>query len=226
MVAVPDVVGENYTAAQMEMATIGTYGLAVEYRFVHSSAALPGEVIAQSPRAGATAELGTKVTLGISLGPADVPGSERCTGAALRAQPGPPVSEATGQNTLDVSLTNISARTCILEGYPVVSLLDARGRALDFSYSHRGDQMTTGAKPSPLYLPPKGQAWARINKYRCDIAATDLAYSVVLELPHHGEVRMTKSHYPIFEYCQEAASLSVAVSPFEPVEALLNPTWG
>jgi hypothetical protein len=137
------------------------------------------------------------------------------------------VSEATGQHTLDVSLTNISASTCVLGGYPVVKLVDGRGRALDFRYSHGGDQMTTGAKPSAVYLPPQGQAWVRMNKYRCDIAATDFAYKVVLELPRHrGQLRMTKPRYPIFDYCREAASVSVAVSPFEPVEVLLGPAWG
>ena len=219
---VPDVVGKDYAAAQMEMATTGTYGLAVKYRFVHSSTVLAGKVITQSPPAGATASWRTQVTLRVSIGPANVPGSGPCTAGVLRARPGPAVPEATGQHTLDVSLTNMSASTCVLEGYPVVELLDAQGRTLDFRYSHRGDQMTTSAKPSPVYLPPKGQAWVRINKYRCDIAATDLASSVVLELLHHGaSVRMAKSHYPIFDYCQEAASLTAAVSPFEPVGALL-----
>lgn len=226
-VTVPDVVGKNYAVAQMQMATTGTYGLYVKYRFVHSSTALAGRVITQSPGAGATAKPGVEVTLRVSIGPANVPGSGPCQAGALRARPGTRVSEATGQHTLDVSLTNISASTCVLEGYPVVKLLDARGRALGFRYSHRADQMTTGAKPSPVYLPPKAEAWARINKYRCDIATTDVAYSVVLELPRHGaDVSMTKSQYPIFDYCQEAANLSVAVSPFEPVEAFLWPSWG
>ena len=83
--------------------------------------------------------------------------------------------------------------------------------------------MTTNAKPSPVYLAPKGHAWVRLNKYRCDIASTDTASTVILALPHHGgNVSMTKSQYPIFDYCQEPASLTVAVSPFEPVEALLS----
>jgi Protein of unknown function (DUF4232)/PASTA domain len=226
-VAVPDVVGKNYAAAQLEMATTGTYGLNVGYRFVHASSALADEVVAQSPRAGATAKVGSEVTLSVSIGPADVPGAEPCAAPALRAQLAPPVSEATGQHTLDVSLTNVSRSACVLEGYPVVELLDANGRTLDFKYSHEGDQMTTRAKPSPVYLPPKAQAWARVNKYRCDIASTDTVSTVVLELPKHGgSMTVTKSQYPVFDYCQEAASLIVTVSPFEPVEVLLSPRWG
>jgi hypothetical protein len=161
-------------------------------------------------------------TLRASFSSADVPAS--CTATALSAQQGPAVSEATGQHTLDVRLTNISHSTCVLDGYPVVSLLDAHGHALDFTYSHKGDQMTTSASPSPVYLPPKGRAWARINKYRCDIASTDTAYTVVFELPHHGgTLSMGKTQYPVFDYCQQRASLSVAVSPFEPVAPLLSP---
>jgi uncharacterized protein DUF4232 len=137
------------------------------------------------------------------------------------------VSEATGQHTPDVSLTNVSHSTCVLDGYAVVRLLDAQGHTLDFRCSHRGDQITTGAKPSPVYLPPKGQAWARINKYRCDIASTDSASRVIFELPYHGgNVGMAKSQYPFLDYCRGPASLIVAISPFEPVEALLGPPWG
>jgi hypothetical protein len=206
------------------MATTGTYGLYVKCRFVHGSTVIAGNVIAQSPPAGARVEDGDEVTLTVSIGAADVPGSRPCTAAALRARPKPGVSEETGQNTLDVSFTNISPSTCVLDGYPVVKLLDAHGRTLGFGYSHRGDQMTTSARPSPVYLPPKGQAWARINKYRCDIATTDVASTVVFYPPHHGgSVSMTKSEYPVFDYCQEPASLTVAVSPFEPIDAFLSP---
>jgi hypothetical protein len=87
--------------------------------------------------------------------------------------------------------------------------------------------MTTGAKPSPVYLPPGGQAWARINKYRCDIRSTDVASTLVLALPHlGGNVTVAKPQYPILDYCPEAASLTVTVSPFEPVEILLGPAGG
>jgi hypothetical protein len=155
----------------------------------------------------------------------DVP----CTAEALRAEPGHPVSEATGQHTLDVSLTNLSASTCVLDGYPVVKLRDAQGRTIVFRYSHIGDQMTTSAKPSAVYVRPAGKAWLRINKYRCDIASTDIASTdsastVLLELPHGGgTVTMRLTHYPIFDYCQEPASLKVTVSPFEPVAERLYP---
>jgi hypothetical protein len=226
-VTVRNVVGKNYPAAQLEMATTGTYGLNVGYRFVHASSALADEVVAQSPRAGATAKVGSEVTLSVSIGPADVPGAKPWAAPALRAQLAPPVSEATGQHTLDVSLTNTSRSPCVLEGYPVVELLDANGHILDFKYLHEGDPMTTRAEPSPVYLPPKAQAWARVNKYRCDIASTDTASTVVLELPRNGgNMSLAKSQYPVFAYCQEAASLTVTVSPFEPVELLLSLRWG
>jgi hypothetical protein len=218
-VTVPDVVGKNYQDAQIDMGTVGS----VTYRFVHNPTVFAGNVIAQSPAAGRTVDEGAAVTLTVSIGPAAVPGSEPCIAAALRPGPGERVSEMTGQHTLDVSLTNISRSTCVLSGYPVVKLLDAHGRALDFSYSHSGDGMTTGAKPSPIYLLPAGEAWARINKYRCDIAPIDTASTVVFELPDDGgSIHIIKPHY-YYDYCQEAPSLTVRVSPFEPVEALLWP---
>lgn len=216
---VPDVVGKNYEDAQMDLGTVGS----VNYRFVHNPIVFAGNVIAQSPAAGTTVDEGAEVTLTVSSGPAAVPGSEPCIAAALRPGPGEGVSEMTGQHTLDVSLTNISRSTCVLAGYPGVKLLDAHGRTLDFSYSHTGDGMTTRAKPAPVYLRPTGKAWARINKYRCDIAPVDTASTVVLELPHDGgSIKIIKPHYH-YDYCQEAPSLTVSVSPFEPVEALLWP---
>jgi len=219
-VTVPDVVGKNYEDAQIDIGSVGP----VKNRFVHSPTVFAGNVIAQSPASGTTVDEGSQVTLSVSIGPAAVPGSEPCIAAALRPGQGERVSEMTGQHTLDVSLTNTSRSTCVLAGYPVVKLLDAHGRTLDFSYSHRGDGMTTGAKASPIYLLPAGEAWARINKYRCDIAPIETASTVVFELPHNGgSINVTRPHYH-YDYCQEAPSLAVTVSPFEPVEALLWPT--
>ncbi len=225
-VAVPDVVGKNYEAAETEIAGTGTYGLVTKSVFVHDSAALGGTVVAQSPRAGVLAVEGAHVELTVSIGPATMPGSKACTAGELRAGKGPKVSEATGQNTLDLSLTNVSRSTCVLDGYPVVKLLGANGRSLAYRYLDGGDEMTTDAKPSPVYLPPGAKAWARINKYRCDIGSTAFAYAVVFTLPDKGgSVTMIMTTSPLYDYCHEAASLVVSVSPFEPVEAFLYPAW-
>ena len=136
------------------------------------------------------------------------------------------MSEATGQNTLDLSLTNVSPSPCVLDGYPVVALLDARGRLLPFHYVDGGDEMTTSAAPLPVYLPPGATAWARMNKYRCDIGSTVFAHAVVFRLPDGGgRLTMLRTVYPVYDYCDEMASIAVNVSPFEPVEDYLYPSW-
>lgn len=225
---VPDVVGDNYGAAQLRLATTGSLGVQVAYRLVHDSEVLAGNVVTQSPSAGAAVSSNQTVTLFVSEGPARVANAAPCTAADLRARSGPSVSEATGQHTLDISVQNVSRATCVLKGHPTVSLLDAHGRGLGFHYTHRGDQMTTGAPPSAVYLPPGADAWVRLNKYRCDVTVTDHAATVALGLPRGGgsiTLRLPgPSHAEYFSHCDEAASLTVAVSPFEPVSILLWPS--
>lgn len=223
---VPDVVGENYGTAQVRLATTGRLGLQAAYRLVHDPTVPAGRVVEESPGAGAAVSSSDVVTLLVSEGPARVPGATACTSADLRARDGPSVSEATGQHTLDITLQNVSRSTCVLEGHPAVRMLDSHGRRLAFHYTHRGDQMTTGATARPVYLPPGADAWVRLNKYRCDIAATDYAATVVLGLPRGGGaivfVLPASSRDDYFSDCRETASSTVAVSPFEPVSLLLG----
>ena len=160
----------------------------------------------------------TTIIAVVSIGPSNIPGAHPCQAADLKAQPGPRVSEATGQHTRDWLLTN-TADPCVLDGYPAVSALDDKGRALGYSYSHSGDQMTTSAPPQPVYLPHGGAAWIRVNKYRCDIASQDTATTLRVTLPSGGGIL----DLPVaLEYCTETPSLTIAVSPFEPVIALLS----
>ncbi len=140
--------------------------------------------------------------------------------AHLEVQPGPAVSEATGQHTRDWSFTNLGG-PCVLDGYPAVLALDSDRRVLGYSYSHSGDQMTTGAMPQPVYLPKGSAAWIRMNKYRCDIGVEDTTSIFQFTLPSGGGTLDTPGS---LEYCAEAPSLTIAVSPFEPVALLLSPT--
>jgi hypothetical protein len=192
--------------------------LLTTYRFEHSSTVGAGSVIGETPAAGSRVSADTTVTLVVSIGPANIPGAQPCRAAHLRVQPGPPVSEATGQHTRDWSLTNLAA-PCVLDGYPAVSAVDQDRRVLGYSYTHSGDQMTTGATPQPVYLPQGSAAWVRINKYRCDIDVGDTATTFQVSLPSGGG---TLDIPGSLDYCAEAPSLTVAVSPFEPVEMLLS----
>ena len=146
--------------------------------------------------------------------------AQPCQAAHLSVRPGAAVSEATGQHTRDWSFTNIAA-PCVLDGYPAVSAFDTDRRVLGYRYSHAGDQMTTGAMPQPVYLPSGSAAWIRMNKYRCDIALGDTTTTLQVSLPSGGgAVDLPAS----LDYCAETPSLTIAVSPFEPVEMLLYPS--
>jgi len=193
--------------------------LMTAYRLEHSPAVVAGSVISENPAAGSRVQAQTTVTLVVSIGPANIPGAQPCQAARLSVQPGQPVSEATGQHTRDWSLTNLGA-PCVLDGYPAVSALDQAGHVLGYSYTHAGDQMTTAALPQPVYLPTGSAAWIRMNKYRCDSAVADTTTTFQMSLPAGGG---TLDIPASLEYCTEAPSLTIAVSPFEPAEVLLYP---
>ena len=130
------------------------------------------------------------------------------------------MSEATGRRTLDWSLTNVG-RPCVLDGYPEITALDGQGRVVGFTYSRSGDAMTTSAAPHAVYLPTASSAWIRLDKYRCDVAAAAATSSLRLNLPSTGGALELAGLS--FDVCAQAPSLTVVVSPFEPVEMLLHP---
>ena len=219
-ITVPDFVGRNYQAAQYAAAMLG---LNVTYIFETSALVPAGLVIAQTPPAGQHAGAFTKGTFTVSIGPNSIPGAPPCRAQDLQVKPAPPppVSEATGQHTSDFSITNVSASACVLDGYPGVTLTDSAGRVLPFVYSHSGDQMTTNKAPRAVNLPTSGTAWLRLNKYRCDFSTQnrDAATNLRLTLPSNGgSVDVPVS----VDYCAETPSLTVTVSPFEPVRAFLS----
>ena len=140
----------------------------------------------------------------------------RCQIARMNLSFGPLTSEATGQHTATVVLTNRLSRSCALKGYPTIALLDGHGRTLSFSYSHHGDQMITSGKPVEVRVPSGGSALFVFNKYRCDVHVLAIARTLRVALPGSEAVRsMRMRHYPIIDYCNQAASRIVAVSPIE-----------
>jgi hypothetical protein len=137
---------------------------------------------------------------------------------------GPFVSEATGQHSLQIALVN-HGPACSLKGYPTIQLIDPRGRALRFSYSHKGDQMIPAVSPKLVELATGKSAYFELNKYRCDIQATDGASSIRVRLP--GGATTTTVVFPkgtrSIDYCHEAPSLTVAVSPIRAGRGLALP---
>lgn len=218
-VTVPAVVGQTYIpTAQMALADAG---LTAQYQLEHSGAVTAGTVASQTPVAGSRVPSGSTVTVVVSTGPANIPGAQPCQAPALKVQPGQLVSEATGQHTIDWSLTNLG-NPCVLSGYPAITALDQQGQVLKFTYSHSGDQMTTAATPQPVYLPTGSSAWIRLNKYRCDVTIQDTTTSIKFALPSGGGTLDLSGLTRRFDYCAEPQSSTVAVSPFEPVEMMLS----
>src|SRR5437764_1951173 len=105
-------------------------------------------------------------------------------------------SEPTGQHTAPLVLTRVGAQPCTLDGYPAVTLLDARGRRLDFRYSHRGDEVVTAHSPRAVHVGGQGSAFFMFNKYRCDIRAQSVARWLRVRLPGvRGRLILRLPHY-------------------------------
>jgi hypothetical protein len=146
-----------------------------------------------------------------SPGPARLPG---CRTAQLRLHNGPSVAEKTQQETLIFAVRNTSARRCGLDGYPVVSLVTARGRYLPFHYRDHGDQMLTGAKPHEVVLPAGGRAYFGINKNTCVGRSTGTARNLTM-FPL-GQLRHSLPRHPVLGYCGKSDPGHVLdVSPYQ-----------
>jgi hypothetical protein len=137
-----------------------------------------------------------------------------CAGSSVRLAPATTaLSEKTGQHTAAFALRN-TGPACTLEGYPTVVLTDGAGRTLPFRYHRGGDQMITFKPPGLVTLPSQGTAYFAINKYRCDIRASAVARVVHVTLPGaSGRVSLRLHRYPIIDFCNEAPSRIVSVSP-------------
>ncbi len=103
--------------------------------------------------------------------------------AQVLVSTGERVSEATGQHTLALALTNTGGSPCTLHGYPTVTLLGPDGQPLPFSYARSGDQMVTADPPADVTLQPGGHAYAVVNKYRCDTGDVTPARWAEVTLP-------------------------------------------
>jgi len=144
--------------------------------------------------------------------------STQCSAGQLAVGWGGRVSEATGQHTVSLTITNISTNGCYLSAYPQVALVDRAGRALPLQYQTTGDQMVTSAPPGHVDLLPQALAYVTVNKYRCDtgdlMQATDLWFTPPgltspFDVSLAGNVSM--------DYCGHGDPGSIVhISPVEP----------
>jgi hypothetical protein len=96
---------------------------------------------------------------------------------------GPSVSEKTGaQATLPLVITEHASTPCVLDGYPALVLVDGRDRVLPFQYTHRGDEMITGALPKPVPMRTGTSSYFALNKTGCDVRATHFARTLRVRL--------------------------------------------
>jgi hypothetical protein len=107
----------------------------------------------------------------------------RCQSSALQLAVGDRISEATGQHSLSLTLTNQSSTPCYLFGYPKLTLLDSSGGELPFDYRTGGDQMVTSHPPTRVVVSPGRFAYVTINKYRCDVGDRGMPTTVQLIPP-------------------------------------------
>ena len=124
--------------------------------------------------------------------------------------PAPP-----GEHTAPLRITRVGMRPCALDGYPTVLLLNARGRRLDFRYSHRGDMVVAARSPHIVHVRGGGSAYFLLNKFRCDLRAVSLARWLRVKLPGvRPWLVLRLPRYPMIEYCPaDPASRTIAVSP-------------
>jgi len=105
-----------------------------------------------------------------------------CSAAALSIAIGRPMSEYTGEESLDIVVTNTGRKTCLLIGYrPVV--IQAGKRALPFTYDDGGGAYLSTQAPTLLTLRPGSQAAFVVAKYRCDVGDLAAGTSMDIWLP-------------------------------------------
>jgi hypothetical protein len=171
---------------------------------------IPATVPAASVSPSSTPTVMTSADVGLLTG--------RCVAGQLAVSWGGQVSEATGQHTVSLTISNISTNGCYLSGYPQIGLIDNAGRVLPLQYQTTGDQMVTPAPPLHVDLTPNGLAYVTVNKYRCD--TTDLMQASVLRLTPPGltsSFDVSLGANVSMDYCGPGdPGSTVHISPVEP----------
>jgi hypothetical protein len=103
------------------------------------------------------------------IGPYAHASGSTCLIRDLSVAPGGEVSPTTGAHPIALRLVNHGA-ACVLQGYPVVALRDARG-LIPFVYRHGGDAMVTPRRPTRVALRHGASAFFLLDKFRCDLGA-------------------------------------------------------
>jgi Protein of unknown function (DUF4232) len=129
------------------------------------------------------------------------------------------ISEATGQHTLALRLTNHGSG-CTIYGTPVIWFEDARGR-IPFTVRTGTDQMIAAKYALPVQVLTDRSAWVVLNHYRCDVGvkrAADIIRIGLQDAPYPKTLTVhLRDPYSMVDYCGKGdPGSTVTVAPFEP----------
>jgi hypothetical protein len=137
---------------------------------------------------------------------------------------GPQVVPYTGEQAVQITITNKSRTSCLLDGYPAVTML-AHSRVLPFRYAEGGGPYVSNAAPKLVTLHPGDRAAFVVAKYRCDVGELATATAADIWLPGvAGEktLSMSENGVGMLSLCRKAEASgpadpgnTVVVSPIE-----------
>ena len=149
-----------------------------------------------------------------------------CKARMLRLSLGPDVSPMTGEHAYLFELTDRSAGSCVLQGYPGIRLIH-HASTLAFVYRQGGGYVTQH-KPKRVTLNPRSRAYFLVAKYRCDVGDLRTTTAIRVALPSiggHLTLRLNQA-YTGFDYCKPQPGNPgnhVDVSPVEATASATNP---
>jgi hypothetical protein len=129
------------------------------------------------------------------------------------------ISEATGQHTLALRLTNRGSE-CTLYGVPAMWFEDAHGR-IPLQVRRGTDQMIAARYALPVQVRSSGSAWVVFNHYRCDLGVKRAANIIRIGLQDATYAKTITVHlgnpYSMVDYCGKGdPGSTITVAPFEP----------
>lgn len=148
-----------------------------------------------------------------------------CSAATIGMSPGPlRESEMTQEGSNSFILANTSQTSCVIHGYPRVTLYNDH-RLLPFRDADGGGYVSAG-RPRLLLLGPGAQAYFKVAKTTCQERGGARSTQIRASLPGGGTVSMAMSSEDRLAYCAGAAPLDrrvgdnlslspIAAAPYE-----------
>ncbi len=145
----------------------------------------------------------------------------------LSVSNGAGVSPVTQELVLTFRLHNQGSKSCELDGYPALRILNSTRRVLPFTYTHYppGPFDVTTAPPHRVTLPPHSSAFFEVNKVTCPTSGGGVAGSLWITVPKvRTSLHLSLPREPHVAYCLGATNAvfnRVMVTAIEPSIARL-----